>query len=1349
MQNVQVSLLPFHLHRQTIEVPEGLTLQEYADHLFPQKIRGIDLVINIGDEVVPKSRWKSIRPKAHTLIGINAIPAGGKGGKKNPLAALISIALIVAAPYIAAAIAPTAAAAVAAGTATLGQTLTIGLIKIGISMVGFLATSMLSSVPKQRAREEASPQEASTQFIEGASNKVDRYGVIPVNLGTNRIFPPQAALPYTETVGNKQYVRQLFTYGFGKVVISDRRIGETLLNEYEGVEFNDRLGADLLSGVSLFSNDVFQEGFSITVSNAASYILRTTQRNVDEAEVDITFSNGLTNYNDNAQRTPAVVEFELQYAPTGTSNWTSAASPTSYGAQTVTVPTPSGWNRNGEYAGKYVEFHILLLDIYTGQVTNLSYSSSNYPPPIPAGKIRIASFRAEKPTSGAAAIYNLVDERSAYIGGYVYTSGSFAPTYGGSGLTINIAAGQVGPLSWRIQDSTAQALRLTQRLKFPSNGQYDIRIRRLTADSVSDRLRDVATLTAIRSIKYSSPILQPDISGTAMRIQATDQLNGTISSYNCIISTLMKDYDSVSDTWITDAITSNPASIFRYVLQSPAFVKNLPDNRINIDKLEEWHTYCETKGLSYNRIIDSPTSVDDLLNDIAAAGMATPHKINGVYSVIIDNERPTIKGMVTPRNSWGYNGQITYPDLPHALRVQFRNKDAGYNTDERIVYADGYNEGNATLFERLDFPSCTNADLAWFYGRTYLATALLQPEVHTFNMDFENLTFNRGDKIVFVNDSILVGVGQGRILELIYDNPTTPTQVLGFVLDETVTIPIATQFGVRIRYGDASGFVYHSLVTAVGETDEFTFTTPVPVASAPPLDSLCAFTEFGNELELVVTEIMMNKDHSARVIAVNYAPERFDAATGTIPAFDSNVTLPIDFYRPVPPEIGGVIQSDESVMIRNSDGSYTGRMIIPLINRNEPSVNVVVRYRPVGATQWSTPDVLSATPDQVIIAGLEDGSTYDISIAYQRTSGLQLLSLPLYLNGTVYEGASAKPADVTGFKFNSSESIGLFEWDNNPDIDISHYVMKFTRLTSGASWVNAQLLSDSITTNRANFPIQAGTYLIKAVDILGNESENATTIVSIDNGAFNNVVQLLQEQPDWNGTHVNTHSYGDALYLVDPTLPGYYYFDQFDLGDIYESVLSSSLIAQGDFYNRIRIIDSIRDVVSIRGVESNIIRAITSMRGLVSVRGIDPADWSVRLEMRTSTDGVTWSAWDIFTVGKHIFRYLELRIYLVSNNPMISPKVTTAEVLVDMPDRYESGEDVACPPSGAIITYNLPFRNNPAVNITLQNGAVDDKIEFVYKTETGFHVKVYNQTAAAYVTRSLDYHSAGYGRLVA
>lgn len=1334
---MQTRLLPFNLHSKSVQVPEGLTIREMVDRVIPSKYP-VSAIVTINGDAIPEFAWSSVRPKRHAIVGINVIPAGG--GKKNPLATILSVALIVAAPYVAGWAAGATGGWI--GSTFLGSQAIYGAVRLGMGMVGYLATSMLSSVPRQRTAA-GNPAESPTQFIEGARNDILKYGVVPICLGTNRMFPPQAALPYTETVGDKQFVRQLFTWGYGKVVVENRRLGETFLNEFSDVDIEDRLDADLNSGTNLYANDVYQEPLAITLREEDGYVVRTTQPNADEASIDITFQGGLTEYNNFGERINTSVEFSVEFAPTGTGDWSTGVEGKSFGSRTRSIPAPRRGVRNK---------NILVMNIETGatrvivnQGIGPGLNEFTWPwPQTPEGHVRLASFITSVSVNSpfTASVSEWKDDRASVIPSIIDNSSSFVPTY--TGMTAEISAGTFNPRTFIVTSDKNEAVRVERKFTFIERGQYDVRIKRVTPDAEEDKVRDVATWTALRSITFRNPVNQKDISGTAIRIRGTDQLNGAVEGFNADVTSIVLDYFPDDDEWL-EGPSSNPASIYRYVLQSPAFAKKLPDDRIDLIKLQEWHAYCVDKGLTYNRVIDYATSVEDVLQDVAAAGMATPHYVNSIYGVIIDNERPLIAGMVTPRNSWGYSGNINYPEIPHALRVEFRNSDAGYLTDEVIVYADGYDENNAELYERLSFPSCTNSDLAWFYGRMYLATAKLQPETHRFTMDFENKTFNRGDRIVFVNDVILVGVGSGRIKELIEDGGS----IVGFRLDEVVTIPNSNSFGVRIRHADASGFVYYPLQTVVGTGNEFTFSTPVDAGDAPPIGSLCAFTEFGKELDLIVTDIKANPDQSAIITAINYAPERFDAASGAIPFFESNVTMPLELLAPLPPTLATPVQSDESVMIKNSDGSYIGRMVITLTDNNELPVTPVVRLRRVGATVWGEPDILVADSTRVILTGLEDGARYDINIKYQSLIGSRLMSPALELNGQKYIGASSIPADVINFRVASVNGVGLFEWNRSEEIDIDHYEIRFSRLTSGATWVNSQTVMDDIVINRTSLPMQSGTYFIKAFDILGNESVNPALIISYDNGALINVVEFLPQQPLFEGVKENCHVSGGFLYLTDPTLPGIYYFDRsVDLGDVYNSFISASVNATGISYSRVRDFDSIRSMVTVRGAGNLRIRDIARIRSLISVRGISVDDWDVQLQYRISQDDVEWTEWMDFIAGNKVFRSIEFRLLMFSNLPNINVRISTLEATVDMPDRIESQEDVLCPVEGVTITYSSPFINDPSVNITVQDGATDDRLEFVSRDSGSFTVKVFNATIAGYVERTFDYISSGYGRIL-
>lgn len=116
------------------------------------------------------------------------------------------------------------------------------------------------------------------------------------------------------------------------------------------------------------------------------------------------------------------------------------------------------------------------------------------------------------------------------------------------------------------------------------------------------------------------------------------------------------------------------------------------------------------------------------------------------------------------------------------------------------------------------------------------------------------------------------------------------------------------------------------------------------------------------------------------------------------------------------------------------------------------------------------------------------------------------------------------------------------------------------------------------------------------------------------------------------------------------------------------------------------------------------------------------------------------------TAGSYNFRAAEFRILLQSFATGVTPKISVAEVTIDMPDRIERGEDIAVPAGGVTITHSPAFKAVPAVAITLQDGATDDRIEYSSKTASGFTFRVYNATLAAYVARTFDYIVSGYGR---
>lgn len=1378
MQHIQTAVLPFDgLNRRTEVVPSGLTLQQIKEKLVPHYFGEVQTYITINGEMIPASMWGQIKPKENAIVGINVVAAGGGSGGKNPLVTIISIATLIAAPYLAGAFSTSLALSIfGGGVATAGQVaFASGLIRVGVSLVGYLATSALSSAPSQStsspAARSSNVRESTTQFIEGSGNKVDPWGVIPINLGINRMYPKMAAFPYTEIQGNDQYLRQLFDFGYGEVTVEDEKIGDTPITAFTEIQIERKLAADLHEGTGLYANDVFPEEYNVLLNSTDGYTQRSVRPDSDEVVIDFTLPEGLVEFDNNGGRLKRTVELDLQYSVTGSGVWSPGSGGyTAFSGGVFNIAFTTEQYQNSGITGTPLivdgeRIDLVVVDKYTGTISVITGYQG-------VTSSAVAPYSSMSPSQVAIAevfvtmsTITVSDVRQPSLFGDLFqNSSSFAPSKTDTN-EVTVTGGSIKINNLRIVGTQTSALRYSTRLQFPSRGDYDIRVKRTSVETTAPEfVREKVYLSGIKSITYQEPVLQTGLSGAAMRIKATDQLNGVIEKYNAIVGTKCWDYDSGGDTWVW-RVSSNPASIYRHVLQSEAFVKRLPDNRLDLTALKEWHIYCASVGLQYNRIIDWETDVETVLNDIAAAGFATKYNVEGIYSVIVDNEKPYIKGLVTPKNSWGYKGGISYPEIPHGLIVEFRNREKGYAIDERIIYSDGYTESNATDYQRIEFSSCTDAGLAHIYGRRYLANIKLQPEIHSFYQDPEHLTFKRGDRIQFVNDCILVGVGSGRIKSLTYDDSETPTVVTGFVLDDTVEIPTVANFGVRMRYSDASGFIYHALTTTVGETSTFTFTTPVTLTDYEAgtddylqerqmLNALCSFTEYDKQLDLLILSVESDSNHNARIRAINYAPARFATDLDPIPAFESNVTQPLSTYRPYAPILVGEIVSDETAMTLNSDGTYLSRMIISLQNVNEASVQISVKARRTGTTQWSEPEILSQTPELLVLTGLEDGKLYDFNIFYQRQTGSMLLSEALQLRNIQHVGASVVPTDVTEFRIDvADDNVAVLTWTRNSDIDISHYEVRYSNAYSAVTWGTAQILEEFAYDNRLTIPFRGGTYLIKAVDILGNKSDNALGIVTYDPGQVRNVIQELEEAPTFDGTKDNVYVVGDELQLIDTALDGYYYFtDTVDLGYVDRSFLSSSILASGQFVNDIFDMTDVFAETDIfpAGDNYNLFNS-DDIFGIDDLFGIGTGSWYIELQYRTTEDDPdgtpTWTDWALLTAGFKEFRAVQFRLLMRSLQPNVTPSISQLNVLLDVPDRTVRGKDLTVPVEGYSLTYSPAFAAEPTVLITLQDAQTGDEPEFTTKTSSGFAFKVYNTVSASYVERTFDYAVIGYGRV--
>jgi hypothetical protein len=371
----------------------------------------------------------------------------------------------------------------------------------------------------------------------------------------------------------------------------------------------------------------------------------------------------------------------------------------------------------------------------------------------------------------------------------------------------------------------------------PGPGLYEVKVTRATPQDPNPEFHDSFYWTSLRTVRSGVALIPAGMASVAVRIKATDQLNGTLDAFNCVAESILPDWDGVR--WVSRT-TSNPASIFRDIHQGTANARPKPDSRMDLATIQAFHARCAAHGFQFNAIIDFRSTVAELGRDVLAAGRATPGYRDGKVSIVEDIPQTVPVHVLTPRNSWGFKGTKVFVDLPHALRVRFANNDT-LQQDERVVVADGYGYtgadgirrdafGNltslpeATVFEAVEAGLGVNDPEQIFKLQRYnLAVLALRPETYQLSCDFEQLVMLRGDLVMVQHDVPLFGLLSGRIKSLTVDAIGRTTTV---TLDEPCVMQAGERYGLRVRLQDGTQ-VQREVQTVVGSTPTLTFLEPI------------------------------------------------------------------------------------------------------------------------------------------------------------------------------------------------------------------------------------------------------------------------------------------------------------------------------------------------------------------------------------------------------------------------------------------------------------------------------------------------------------------------------------------
>lgn len=707
------------------------------------------IVVFLNSRVVPETEYDTTIVKHGDTLEYRALP-----GKDIGRLVLTLIVVYIAVNYgldVGTALLP-------AGTTTATATF-VG--QMAITMVGTALVNAIAPI-----RPPAGPGDpGSTErqlMISGGANQLNRYGTIPFVLGKTRITPPLGAQnfirygaeEYSGVVDNatKSYLDMLLVWGYGPLQIDEAtlKIGEVALGDFQGVRYitldrkTTEPASDLLAFNSIYGRDREQKysGIELTCEGLPPVTRRY--------------------FGSNEPWTPANTP----------GPWTEVAFSSPSDKISAALHFPQGLRAINVRDGSNLAAPVKITLQYKTQTGNWTQW----------GTYTIGGTL----TDGTQELIS--DENgSAYV--------TIPPNYIASG------AARKDAFTWVVS--------LDRGNLWGANDTLSVRARRDTGDNSEPnadyRYSHIVTLQDVTSTRNTAPTVDPKnakIAKTALTLQATDQLNNQIEGVNAVVQTWCLDWNGTA--WV-EAATSNPASLFRYVLESGANPQRvLPEDvssKINLAQLQYWHNFCNqtrtdpetgaTYKYEFNGIIASQRSVLEILRDICAAGKASPALQDGKWTVVIDEPRSTIVQHFSPHNSWGFESTKSLPKLPDALKVQYFDASKDYQESELIIPFAGKTVATSELFETIQLPGVTNKYAAKDHARWHMAQAKLRPEVYTLNADIEYLVCNRGDRVKVSHDVPMWGLGSGRI-----KNRITASI---FDLDEIIPLSTSKSYTMRVR----------------------------------------------------------------------------------------------------------------------------------------------------------------------------------------------------------------------------------------------------------------------------------------------------------------------------------------------------------------------------------------------------------------------------------------------------------------------------------------------------------------------------------------------------------------------
>ena len=690
-------------------------------------------------------------------------------------------------------------------------------------------------------------------------------------------------------VGDDQYIRGLFCFGDGRVDISDLRLGETPLDDFDEVELELREGVEGDLPVSLYPRQVIEDAIGVELvrplprdsagdvveedPSIETPVVRWTAADAAQASVILSFRGGLFEVSNSGDVLPRSVSIRIRQRPESGGAWS---------------------------------------EVETLEITGKS--------------------------------------RTAFLRQFTWT--------------------------------------------FPTRGRWQIEIVRLTDESTSTQVSDRSTLVGLQSIRPEYPIaMGKPLALVALRIKASNQLSGSLDSFNAIAHRYAPDWDG--STWV-DALTRNPASAYAAALTGPANPFPVETAGLDWDLLADWHEWCTAKGLTYDRVHERAETLGETLRAIAAAGRAAPRHDGLTWGVVIDRPQDLAVDHVSPRNASGFRVSRPYFDPPDAFRAAFFDESNDWAPAVRLVPWPGHS-GPIDVVETVEVPGLTNAAGVAIALRRRQLELIHRPDQFTYGQSGTARVATRGDLVHATADVLDIRQIAARV-----------TSVLGRLveLDEAVEFEAGESYALRWRIGmtEADPIGESVVAAASAASGQTGLTDLIRLADGDPMPAEGALVQFGvlgsESYALRIRTVEPGEDFSSVFTAVADAPEIDEALDAyEPPAWNGRVGEEVDavVIAPAAPRFVEILTG------RKGTGDKDGLRVLLAPGLGSAAVLGAFRidHRPTGGGAWTEVEIPAAAGG-VAISGYARGDEVDlraVAIASDGTEGPASATVAVEIGG--------------------------------------------------------------------------------------------------------------------------------------------------------------------------------------------------------------------------------------------------------------------------------------------------------------------------------------------------------------